>query len=1029
MNLRAQTLMVLLFVFLGLSAQPVCTVRTFTLRDGLAAHNISSFAQSSDDLMWLATWNGLCCFDGYNFQTFRSRQGDKGGLTTNRLIYIRVNSHDDVWCIAYDRQLFLFDTHTCQFRSVANLITKAAGRDVDIRTVFPLANGRTWIGGTAEGEIFVSADSLIRDGEGIEKPQLKELNEAKLIKAFLDQYGNDWITTEKTTITANGDRTTRVRCDFFAEAGKNVVLASKDGKVFVFKNNGKHSKIYSIGGVDSIRDMQPIDDSRMAMATTNGVVVLDVNSGTYRTVAEVGSDVQKLFVDSRNEIWAFGLQPGVWLIDRQLSGARHLQAVSLNPADRTESTSPLFRESDDGTIWLIPTDGTFCYFDRTTGNLVPYALRMPIFPSMPFPLMKRFAFDRQGNLWFTDEHILSLVSFGERHYSYIPVVNNEDVRSVATDPDGNLWIGMVSGEVALASPDGQLKGFINAAGQLQTSHCVLSDKVYALMVDKGGRLWIGTKGDGIYVREPGGAMRHYKKDDASSLPSNDIYGFDIAPDGYIWIATFSDGPCIVDEAGGSVKFLSVGKGINGYPKGKFMKVRRVTHTNDGTMLLSTNAGLVIMRKTGANTYKSYVAVHVPDDTTSLLTGDVMQTLVTRNGDIYTITMGGGMQKLVSTNILSDKLKFRKVGAVNREEGMIQSALEDRMGRIWIIRETSVDCYDAGKDSSIYYNGSPAEQLNLSEAQPTTSPDGSKLYIGALGGVMVLTPANLKKSSFVPRIVFTEVKFQGEDRTHPILNTDELDVPSDKRNLTIYFSALDYRDNYGIRYAYKIDGTDKEWSYSSRSHSASFNHLPKGHIRLLVRSTNSDGIWTDNVTVLNIYSHPTFWETGWAKLLYLFILCCLIALGIYIYTLRTKIKDMLNDWTEHLRELKERRAKLAEPEVVNPDELFMKHMKEYLSNNLTNTDMKIDDIAEYVNMSRSAFQTKVKELTGLKPIDYVTKVRMDRAKYLLKNSHENVNQIAYSVGYSDPKYFSRVFKRLVGETPTQYKARMEQTNEE
>ena len=261
-------------------------------------------------------------------------------------------------------------------------------------------------------------------------------------------------------------------------------------------------------------------------------------------------------------------------------------------------------------------------------------------------------------------------------------------------------------------------------------------------------------GDGIYVREPGGAMRHYKKDDASSLPSNDIYGFDIAPDGHIWIATFSDGPCIVDEAGGSVKFLSAGKGINGYPKGKFMKVRRVTHTNDGTMLLSTNAGLVIMRKTGANYYKSYVAEYVPDDTTSLLTGDVMQTLVTRNGDIYTITMGGGMQKLVSTNILSDKLKFRQVGAVNREEGMIQSALEDRMGRIWIIREASVDCYDAGKDSSIYYNGSPAEQLSLSEAQPTTSPDGSKLYIGALGGVMVLTPANLKKSSFVPRIVFT-----------------------------------------------------------------------------------------------------------------------------------------------------------------------------------------------------------------------------------------------------------------------------------
>ena len=63
---------------------------------------------------------------------------------------------------------------------------------------------------------------------------------------------------------------------------------------------------------------------------------------------------------------------------------------------------------------------------------------------------------------------------------------------------------------------------------------------------------------------------------------------------------------------------------------------------------------------------------------------------------------------------------------------------------------------------------------------------------------------------------------------------------------------------------------------------------------------------------------------------------------------------------------------------------------------------------------------MKELTGMSPIDYLTTVRINRACFLLRNSSNNINEIAYSVGYSDPKYFSRVFKRTMGVTPTQYK---------
>ena len=57
-------------------AQPACSVRTFSIRDGLPANAITTIKQDSNGLIWIATWNGLCCYDGTRFTTFR---GDAWG--------------------------------------------------------------------------------------------------------------------------------------------------------------------------------------------------------------------------------------------------------------------------------------------------------------------------------------------------------------------------------------------------------------------------------------------------------------------------------------------------------------------------------------------------------------------------------------------------------------------------------------------------------------------------------------------------------------------------------------------------------------------------------------------------------------------------------------------------------------------------------------------------------------------------------------------------------------------------------------
>ena len=90
-----QTLLLILIYILTaapLSAQPACSVRHFTIRDGLAANAIVAVEQDHKGLIWIATWNGLCCYDGNRFSTFRGEPwGHPNALTTYRLSAIKAD--------------------------------------------------------------------------------------------------------------------------------------------------------------------------------------------------------------------------------------------------------------------------------------------------------------------------------------------------------------------------------------------------------------------------------------------------------------------------------------------------------------------------------------------------------------------------------------------------------------------------------------------------------------------------------------------------------------------------------------------------------------------------------------------------------------------------------------------------------------------------------------------------------------------------------------------------------------------------
>lgn len=94
-------------------------------------------------------------------------------------------------------------------------------------------------------------------------------------------------------------------------------------------------------------------------------------------------------------------------------------------------------------------------------------------------------------------------------------------------------------------------------------------------------------------------------------------------------------------------------------------------------------------------------------------------------------------------------------------------------------------------------------------------------------------------------------------------------------------------------------------------------------------------------------------------------------------------------------------------------------KEYIKNNYSKA-LSLDEVSYYVNISPYYFSKLFKERTGENFIEYLTNIRIEKAKELLSNSEYSMKEICVMVGYSDPNYFSRSFKKNVGVTPTEYK---------
>ncbi|MEG1585293.1 MAG: two-component regulator propeller domain-containing protein [Bacteroidales bacterium] len=106
-------------------------------------------------------------------------------------------------------------------------------------------------------------------------------------------------------------------------------------------------------------------------------------------------------------------------------------------------------------------------------------------------------------------------------------------------------------------------------------------------------------------------------------------------------------------------------------------------------------------------------------------------------------------------------------------------------------------------------------------------------------------------------------------------------------------------------------------------------------------------------------------------------------------------------------------------LVKKDVELLKKIYQVLEENIDDSEYTIDTIAATIGLSRSAFFKKLKSLTGLAPVDFVKEFRLNKSVELIRTSDLTISEIAFAVGFKDPGYFSKTFKKKYNQTPREY----------
>ena len=704
--------------------------------------------------------------------------------------------------------------------------------------------------------------------------------------------------------------------------------------------------------------------------------------------------------------------------------------------DASNNRLPFEVRDSLGTLWRIHRDGKLEY--QSAGSQEWHSYPSDI---SPMNYLHYSITDREGNVWLRSNYGVYKLTFGQKKYQPFEQAGTDQVRSFCVDQKKRYWVTTRNEKIVmLFDAENRLLGYLGRDGRLHANYTSFGSSIYHVMQDSKGVFWLSSKPDGLFrLRETSDgnfSVEQYRHEDGNTqtLSDNELYFTAEDQLGRLWIATFNQGICCVENPhADQLVFLNKDNVLTS-PIQKGLRARQIHITSQGVLLAPTTSGLVIADVSKPKVSDIQLKLHRrdPNRYSSLSCNAVMFVAEDSHHRLFACTESGGVNQIISDNLLDDELEFRHFDVSTGLSSDITLSAVESGDKLLIICNNQMILLDPDKNQSdsydTHYWGS---MLRFSDAVPTLLPDGRRI-IGLQNGAITLQPDQIKKSDDVPPIALTSISIHGDSLNLAVNGLDTLFIKTrEDRDVAISFSALDYRGGGIIHYAYQM-GEDKGWVNIGKDHTTTFLNLQPGTYQLKIRSTNSDGVWVDNTRTLTIIVKPTFWETRWAQLLYILLFLAVVWAVIHTYRYIRHIKRQQQETHEAYLALlnasvsqEESKADVqAEPMPVKPkmkpeDEAFMQRAMKFIEDHISDLDVNIGDMAEATATSRSGLNRKMKSILGVTPLDFIREARIRKACAMLSQG-AMVKDVAYACGFSDVIYFRKCFKAEIGKAPSEYR---------
>lgn len=668
-------------------------------------------------------------------------------------------------------------------------------------------------------------------------------------------------------------------------------------------------------------------------------------------------------------------------------------------------------------------DGTFSTVSDRENRAIDAAPKIGTGKFMRENDSVRFQFaDRQGNIWqILNEQVRRLTPSASPIRRLAEV--DSEVKWMGLDRYGRHWVCMKGSQrVVIYDKTNRLVGYLAPDGRISGTPTAFPSPVYCMYQSRNGDVWLGTKPDGVYrLQEENGRYRltHYAKGDVG-LNSDRVY--DICEDSYgrIWLATM----------GGGINCFENGR-FTHYLFGRDNQVRRIYRMDNDTLMAATTEGLLVMKRNKGGRIEAVLNKKEAGRANSLSCSACMSVL-RFGGRYFVATESGGVNEILSPNLMTRHLEFRHY---DKKSGLNSDVIMSMVpfGRnILLVSSNQLMLLDPRSGETSYFsNHFFQEKLNFSDAAPLRLDDGTWIF-GLMDGAFTIAEERMSLNDYLPPLVLTGITIENEEPILTVNHLTELNLNPEQRTVTVSFAALDYRDPGNIKYAYRMAG-DADWHYLGNANRVSLPELSPGSYRLEIRCSNADGRWSRQVRKLIINVKPKFIETVWFDLLVILLLAGLAVFGAWLFRYIRRIKQQKERLEAYLALIEQKKDAPTEAQedgqyqktlgkLSSEDEAFMKKVMEFVETHIGDADVNISDMALFTATSRSGLNRKMKMLIGLTPADFIREARIKRACQMLEETRDNVSEIAYRCGFTDPKYFSRCFKASVGMTPSEFRKR-------